>query len=159
MKIIKNINLLKEQADITNIKEGNKIARKLIEKLKAYKGIGLSAPQLGIYKKVFVTWLDKVAETFINPKIISRSNSVFFSQEKCLSLPGITKKIERWRWVTLICDNWLEPKTFGDESLFILPNPEDKIKKRLIETSVVQHEIDHLIGCLIIDKENYEYKI
>lgn len=109
-----------------------------------FGGVGISGPQVGLPYKIFVInqtgdWQNKSEEkVFINPEVISYGLRKNHSQEACLSLPGITGTIERSR-----------------RFLFSAHNIKGKVEKYAYESRlsrIVQHEIHHLDGILIIDK-------
>ncbi len=117
-------------------------------------GVGLSAPQLGINKRVFVVsgkvfdadWIkdkaskDKkyVDEYFINPIVIKKSKKLSTAEEGCLSIPNTYGMVKRPLNVTI------EYTT------------EAGAKKRRgaggLLARIFQHEIDHLDGILFTDK-------
>ena len=106
-------------------------------------GVGLSANQIGVLKKIVTVNiqdkeknLDKKYILF-NPKIISSSKETVIMEEGCLSIPEQFAEIER-------------PKEI------IVEYTSDKkklVKKNIdgIEARVLQHEIDHLSGRLFVD--------
>lgn len=71
-------------------------------------GIGLAAPQIGLSKRVIVIDVDYDTEditskrdpvALINPKIIEKSDEKEDSEEGCLSCPGITASVLRYKFV------------------------------------------------------------
>jgi len=128
------------------------LAKNMVETLFKYNGVGLAAPQIGKNIRLIVIEYNKkrFEETenqnmpdiplliIINPKIISHSKEVEVDIEGCLSLPDQEFKIKRY------------------ESIKVLANDVDgrrvKIKASGVLSRVLQHEIDHLDGILIIDK-------
>lgn len=93
--------------------------------MKEAGGVGLSAPQVGINKRFFITgW----GEVFVNPLLISGTERVQ-SIEACLSLPGRTYNVWRYNRIEL----WNGKQYQGERAI------------------VIQHEIDHLNGKLISD--------
>lgn len=106
-------------------------------------GIGLAANQIGLLQRVFVANLYANREkkegevVLINPKIISKQGKET-EEEACLSLPGIVAQITRAKKVKATWqDLELKEHTIETDDLF---------------ARVLQHEIDHLDGILIIDK-------
>ncbi|MEJ2051405.1 MAG: peptide deformylase, partial [Calditrichota bacterium] len=99
-------------------------------------GVGLAAPQVGVLQQIIIADIGGGLITLINPEIIENDGQDRF-EEGCLSLPGIQVEIAR-NYTTLVRG----------------VNPADKeIELELtgLMSRVVQHEIDHLNGILIID--------
>ena len=120
--------------------------RQLVQEMKAKmieeNGIGLAAPQVG--KSIQLVIVDPSGgedpEAFlplINPEIIDGSGSEV-GEEGCLSLPGILLQIKRFTKIKLKATD-----LDGNESV----REYDDFKARII-----QHELDHLDGTLIIDR-------
>ncbi|MDZ4178370.1 MAG: peptide deformylase [Coriobacteriia bacterium] len=104
----------------------------------AAPGIGLAAPQVGVLKRVIVFDLDDGLVALCNPRIIETSEETELSEEGCLSLPGIGVQVERP--VAVTCEAMdLKGRTVRVEG--------NELLARLL-----QHEIDHLDGVLIIDR-------
>jgi peptide deformylase len=113
----------------------------LVDTLKKAQGLGLSAVQIGVLKRVFIIDLSVVdinetLRVFINPEIIKTEGDTEF-EEGCLSFPGIYQKINRPERVKIRAMD-LEGKTFEMEA-------------RGLIARAVQHEYDHLEGKLFID--------
>ncbi len=117
-------------------------------------GVGLSAPQIGINKRVFVVsgkvfskdWQsnrDTKAELpgdvyFINPTITKFSKKLSTAEEGCLSIPETYGMVKRPSNVTLdYVDQTGEKKT---------------MKATALLARIFQHEVDHLEGILFTDK-------
>ncbi len=99
-------------------------------------GIGLAAPQIGISAQLIVVDMGEGLYKLINPKIVKRQDYQEIN-EGCLSVPGACIKVKRAKQV------WLEAL---DENSF----PVKLVAKDLF-ACVLQHEIDHLKGKLIVD--------
>lgn len=105
-------------------------------------GLGLAAPQVGINKRLIVLLnpLDRMGTHIINPRFTPLSNDMEEDVEGCLSVPGI--KMTKKRYSHILVDGRLaDGKQISFEAKGILAR-------------VVQHEIDHLDGKLIIDDVN-----
>jgi len=105
-------------------------------------GIGLAAIQVGIPKRVIVIDLSREKEKknpifFVNPKIISKSESWATYEEGCLSVPGQFAEIDR-------------PDKCHIEFLDYNGKRQEMRIEGLLATCI-QHEIDHLEGILFID--------
>ena len=75
-----------------------KVESQLIDSMKHYQGIGLSANQVGIMERVFVMYSDVKKGDIIscfNPKIITQSDTEIVIEEGCLSYPGLWLKVKR----------------------------------------------------------------
>src|SRR6201995_4509988 len=103
-------------------------------------GVGLAATQLGVLRRllVFQAGPDNEPSALINPKIEWLSDEMAIAEEGCLSLPKVTMDVERplhARFTGRDVDG--EPVTIEASGL---------------EARVLQHEIDHLDGVLILDR-------
>ena len=143
--IIKDIIELKRTCEnVSSVKEGEEIGAKLLDVLSKSKGgIGLAANQIGINKRVCVVNV-KEPIVLINPKIIKKSNEQFIFPEGCLSFPDDHIKTARYVSIEIEADNFNETLTFNADS----KNPKDAF-----ECVCVQHEIDHLDGITMFDRE------
>ena len=75
-----------------------KVESQLIDSMKHYQGIGLSANQVGIMERVFIMYSDvKKRETItcFNPEITSYSDTEILMEEGCLTYPGLWLKVKR----------------------------------------------------------------
>jgi peptide deformylase len=137
-----------------SVEEGEEIGKQLIEELvNSQSGIGLAANQIGINKRVCVINI-KEPVVLINPKIIEKSEEMFGFIEGCLSFPNETVKTTRHKWVKVKADNhtstlyfsvWTDDSEDGYDK--------DKYLQMAYETACVQHEIDHLDGVTMYDRE------
>jgi peptide deformylase len=103
-------------------------------------GVGLAATQLGILRRVLVFQAGRDSEptALVNPAIEWVSEEGVVAEEGCLSIPGVTVDVERplhARLGGLDLDG--EPVTLEASGL---------------EARVLQHELDHLDGVLILDR-------
>ncbi len=99
-------------------------------------GIGLAAPQIGLSIQLIVVDIGEGLYKLINPKIIKKQGHQAI-QEGCLSVPRVCIKVKRSKQV------WVEAK---DEN-----NNKIEIQAKDLFACVLQHEIDHLKGKMIID--------
>jgi len=103
-----------------------------------HKGLGLSACQIGSNKNIFVCTLRKEGiMTIINPEIIVKSGHYKSLSEGCLSIPDIRKNIKRSKMIKI---KYIDIN--GNEQI---------LRKEKFEAAILQHEMDHLKGKLIID--------
>ena len=118
-------------------------AKDMLITMYSAKGIGLAAPQVGVQKRILVIDLnfedpDAPPNVFINPEIISSSESLDTYEEGCLSIPGVYLNVVRPSSIKLSYrDEMGRPKKMNAEGLM---------------ARCIQHEIDHLNGILFIDK-------
>ena len=140
-----NIIKLKEKCEpVSSIEEGEEIGAKLLKELsKSQNGIGLAANQIGINKRVCVINV-KEPIVLINPEIIESSEEWFIFPEGCLSFPNYKVRVRRHVSVKVKADNHDSTLDFTAES---------KDYKNAFECACVQHEIDHLDGITMFDRE------
>jgi len=118
----------------------NKVIRHLINAMSkimySHQGIGLAASQVGILKKVIIADIGEGLISMINPEILTGLGEDFM-EEGCLSLPdtGINIKRKQYIFVRYIDRN----------------EKEKECELNGLTARVIQHEIDHLNGVLIID--------
>ncbi|MDR4507247.1 MAG: peptide deformylase [Candidatus Brocadiaceae bacterium] len=117
-------------------------AEEMMELMHEAQGIGLAAPQAGWSVRLFIIDIRgnmQKEKVFINPVIITEEGESN-KEEGCLSFPGIMGKIVRSQQIRVRAYT-LEGKEleFDTEGLF---------------ARAWQHELDHLNGCLFIDKMN-----
>lgn len=136
--------------------EIKKLLEDLSESLRSRDdGVGLSAPQIAINKRVFVVsgkvfdknWLknkndvsDKLYsdQYFINPVIIKKTKKLSVAEEGCLSIPNLYGNVKRPVGVTIEYLNESGEKQTKKATGFV--------------ARIFQHEIDHLDGILFTDK-------
>tara|TARA_Y100001938_G_scaffold68230_1_gene94706 strand:+ start:1554 stop:2162 length:609 start_codon:yes stop_codon:yes gene_type:complete len=153
--IITESNTLKQKCEpCSSIEEGEEIAVKLLEELTESKnGIGLAANQIGINKRVCVVNVPTGNNTdpviLINPRIVEKSEEMFAFMEGCLSFPGKSVKTMRHKSVMVEADNY-EGKLYFEATP---PVNKPKDLSNAFETACVQHEIDHLDGVTMFDRE------
>ena len=142
--IIKDKNKLKEKCSPVSVKEGEEIGVRLLHELRESKnGIGLAANQIGINKRVCVVNV-KEPLVLINPKIVEKSKEQFIFPEGCLSFPDSKIKTIRHESIVVEADNHQGKLSFSANS----KNIDDAF-----ECVCVQHEIDHLNGITMFDRE------
>jgi peptide deformylase len=130
--------LRKKSEPIKNIDEAIiAFARDMVETMYAGRGVGLAAPQVGISKNLIVIDIGEGAIAVINPEITLAEGQAIM-EEGCLCLPKLTVEVPRHEKVQVKgVDLNGKPVVFDAEELL---------------ARVLQHEIDHLHGALIIDK-------
>ena len=134
--------LRKKSEKIKNIDGGIKdLIEDMIKSLKAYRGIGLAANQVGQAKRIFVvdrSHLDLSDEIIVavNPEIVEVSGKQS-EEEGCLSIPGTFEQVHRPLQATI--------------KALDLNGKEFLIEGRELLARVFLHELDHLDGILFID--------
>ena len=142
--IIKDKTKLQEKCSPVSVKEGEEIGVRLLHELReSENGIGLAANQIGINKRVCVVNV-KEPLVLINPKIVEKSKEQFVFAEGCLSFPDSKIKTIRHQDIVVEADN-------HDDRLSFSANSQDI--NDAFECVCVQHEIDHLDGITMFDRE------
>jgi peptide deformylase len=122
--------------------------RRLVERMtqlmRDANGVGLAATQVGIIRRVFVFQPDPDSDPMavVNPVLANRSDETAVEDEGCLSMIGVQMPVERAASITL---EGRDPEG-GEVSLELGEHA----------ARVVQHELDHLDGVLIIDRTTDE---
>src|ERR687886_363403 len=109
-------------------------------------GVGLAAPQVGLSQRLLVYQVghDAPVHAVVNPEIEWTSQDEEFLEEGCLSLPGVHIDVERPIHVRVRAQD-----EHGDPQL---------IEASGLEARVLQHEIDHLNGVLILERGSREQR-
>ncbi|MGA7954766.1 MAG: peptide deformylase [Gloeobacterales cyanobacterium] len=136
--------LRQNSKNVTSINdEIRSIARKMLQTMYSYDGIGLAAPQAGINKRIIVIDTDpeeaaNPSFVMINPQIHELSKDLEVGQEGCLSVPKVFGDVQRSaQLIVSFKDIYGKPQRLKASGLF---------------ARVIQHEIDHLDGVLFVDR-------
>jgi peptide deformylase len=119
-----------------------KTAARMIRIMHDAPGVGLAATQLGILQRLLVYDVDDDPKVLVNPELTVTSDETAVQEEGCLSVPGVRLPVER--------------------ALHIHVHASDARGKELdydadeMEARVIQHELDHLDGVLIVDRTTRE---
>jgi len=108
-------------------------------------GVGLAAPQLGLSQRLLVYRVgpDAPLVALVNPEVEWRSDEdLEVLEEGCLSIPGVSVDIERPVHVRVRARD-----EQGEERV---------VEASGLEARVIQHEVDHLDGILILDRATKE---
>jgi peptide deformylase len=114
------------------------------EVVKAAEGVGLAAPQVGVSKMLFlIDWAnledgDEEIIAYINPRIIERGDITVETAEGCLSLPEVWADVQRPDEIKV--EYQTVDGVLHEKDLIGMP------------ARVFQHELDHLLGILFIDR-------
>ena len=122
---------------------GDELAReaeRMIGLMRDAIGVGLAATQLGVLRRMLVFQVGGEAEptVLVNPEIEWRSEDSATAEEGCLSIPGVVVDVERPLFVRARAVN------VNGEPLMIEASG--------LEARVIQHEVDHLDGVLMLDR-------
>ena len=103
-------------------------------------GVGLAAPQLGLSQRLLIYRVgpDAPLIALVNPSVEWASEDSETLDEGCLSIPGVTVDVDRPVHVRVRAQD-----EEGDERL---------VEASGLEARVIQHELDHLDGVLILDR-------
>jgi peptide deformylase len=121
-------------------------AERMIGLMRGAIGVGLAATQLGTLRRMLVFQVGSEAEptVLVNPEIEWRSDDLVTAEEGCLSLPGVVVDVER-------------PLHVRARAVDVHGEPL-MIEASGLEARVIQHEVDHLDGTLMIDRTEKEQK-
>jgi peptide deformylase len=114
-----------------------RLSGEMIETMYAAPGVGLAAPQVGIERRIFVYDVGEGPVTVVNPRIVE-SRGEWEYEEGCLSVPDLHWPIVRPKEVHLVGLD-LEGNELSIEG--------DELLGR-----VLQHELDHLDGILLLER-------
>ncbi len=123
----------------------NKLADDMLESMRAAKGLGLAAPQIGVGLRVLVIEMPEDDEdphsgeqiVLVNPEIVKVQGEQF-GEEGCLSIPGYVGMVRRAMKVSV--------KGLNRKGKEVRVSGEGLLARAL------QHEIDHLDGILFTDR-------
>ena len=108
------------------------------------RGVGLAATQVGVLQRLFVFQRAEADEVtaIVNPEITERTKETDVADEGCLSLQGVLVPVERAVAVTI------EGQDLKGEPL--------RLELEEMDARVVQHELDHLDGVLMLERTDDE---
>ena len=139
--------VLREEAEQVSAfdRELKALVRDMYETMYHAEGVGLAAPQIGISKRVIVIDLRKDDEpdarlALINPSVVWSSDETEKSPEGCLSIPGLEEVVQR-------------PLGIQVEASDVHGAP-ISVDAGALLARVLQHEIEHLDGKLLLDRLN-----
>jgi peptide deformylase len=129
------------------VEEFDDALRQLVERMTALmidaRGVGLAATQVGVLQRLFVFQVgDDDPRVVVNPRLTQSSAEVETDDEGCLSLQRVLVPVERSVRVTL------EGQDLDGDNV--------KLELDEMGARVVQHELDHLDGVLILDRTTDE---
>jgi peptide deformylase len=161
IKIVTDTSTLKKPIPTTTFtKEEQDLATAaLLTAVTEHQGLGMSANQIGLNKRICVINVREEPLVLVNPTIVEESEEKIMYFEGCLSLPKTMKKpikTVRSYGVKVKADNFPDVLDFSTkerkhEDINALFGDVD-----LLESVCVQHEIDHLNGITIRDRQYTE---
>lgn len=144
--------ILRKKAEDVNLEdeEIQHVIDNMFETMTNANGAGLAAPQIGLSKKIIVidemlTPREHFRGVFINAKILDTFGADVHGPEGCLSFPGISGTVKRKESIYV---EWYDENKTYYKSVF-----------HNMRALILQHEIDHTNGILMIDRMNYRDKI
>ncbi|MBN1759278.1 MAG: peptide deformylase [Chitinispirillaceae bacterium] len=127
-------------ADIETFDKGlQDFAKRMLSFMRKKGGIGLAAPQVGVLRRIVVVGVHGQEMVLINPSIMPVTTDSDTKTEGCLSIPDETYDVTRLFQIEVRARD-----VKGKKLNFAAHN---------LLARVIQHEIDHLDGVLICDKE------
>lgn len=124
--------------------EEQKLFDDMVETMYQEDGVGIAAPQVGVSKRVFIaspTMTKGEEYVFVNPEIL-KAQGRELGMEGCLSLPGIAGEIPRAKAIRFkALDRHGKPVEMEVKDFF---------------ARIIQHELDHLNGVLLIDRVDFD---
>jgi peptide deformylase len=113
---------------------------RMIAIMRGAMGVGLAATQVGVLRRllVFQAGSDSEPTALVNPEVEWLSGETVVAEEGCLSLPRVSMDVER-------------PLHARFSGLDVDGEPV-RIEASGLEARVLQHELDHLDGVLILDR-------
>lgn len=131
--------LRKKAEPITEFDEAlERIVEEMKVKMVEASGVGLAATQIGLDMSLFVAKLGEEVYVFANPELVPLSTDSETSEEGCLSVPGVWVDVERYLKVRLRAQD--------------IKGNHVEVELEAFPARIIQHEVDHLNGVLIIDR-------
>ena len=115
-----------------------RLTQDMLGTMRDNEGVGLAATQVGRLKRVLVAAVEDDEYVIVNPVLADRSETTETATEGCLSIPGIQVDVERPTAVTASGQD-VSGRPLQIEASDLLAR-------------VLQHEVDHLDGVLILDR-------
>ena len=118
------------------------LAENMLETMRDHEGVGLAANQVGRLKRILVAALEDEEYVIVNPVLEQGAGEATADTEGCLSIPEIQVEVDRPTRVTVT----------GQDAKG-LPV---RVEAEGLLARILQHEIDHLDGVLILDRTDRE---
>jgi peptide deformylase len=122
-----------------------RLAERMIGLMEDAQGVGLAATQVGVLRRIFV-FVDGEdgPRAIVNPRVLEQADETEPDEEGCLSLQGVRVPVERSLRLVV-------------EGVDLDEKPV-RLELEGYAARVVQHELDHLDGVLIIDRTDDEHR-
>jgi peptide deformylase len=116
------------------------LAERMTMLMREALGVGLAANQVGVLQRMFIfqPTAEDEPRAMVNPEIVERSDEAEADEEGCLSMQGVLVPVERNLHVTIEARD--------------LDGADVRLELEGMSARIVQHELDHLDGTLIIDR-------
>jgi len=118
------------------------LAMEMMVTMRERHGVGLAANQVGRLKRLVVAAFEEEQFVLVNPVVEEAAETTEKELEGCLSIPGIQVEVERPTGIT-VCGQDVSGTPLRIEASGLLAR-------------IIQHEIDHLDGILILDRTDRE---
>jgi peptide deformylase len=118
------------------------VTERMIGVMRDAEGVGLAATQIGILRRFFVCTIDGEDRVFVNPSVTTLGEDTDVDTEGCLSLASVRVPVERATKVVV------EARDAAGEPV--------ALELEGYPARVVQHELDHLDGRLMLDRTDDE---
>jgi len=119
-----------------------RLAGEMLATMRENDGVGLAGNQVGRLKRVLVASVEDEEYVIVNPVLSAKSETTERGPEGCLSIPGINVEVDRATAVTVTGQD------VSGEPL--------RVEAQDMLARVLQHEVDHLDGVLILDRTDRE---
>jgi peptide deformylase len=119
-----------------------RLTEDMLVTMRENEGVGLAANQVGRLKRVLVAEVEDEEYVIVNPVLTDMAETTEQGPEGCLSIPGIQVEVERPTAVTV------SGQDVSGEPL--------RIEASDLLARILQHEVDHLDGVLILDRTDRE---
>jgi peptide deformylase len=122
--------------------ELRKVTERMIGLMHDAEGVGLAATQVGILRRFFVCTLDGEDRMFVNPVVTPLGKDTVVDTEGCLSLGSVRVPVERSTKVKIEAQD--------------VEGAPVALELEGYPARIVQHEVDHLDGKLMLDRTDAE---
>ena len=118
------------------------LAAEMLVTMREHEGVGLAANQVGRLKRILVAGTEDEEYVIVNPLVEDLAGTTEQELEGCLSIPGIQVQVERPTSLTIL----------GQDA----SGAPLRIQASGLLARILQHEMDHLDGILILDRTDRE---